>query len=396
MNNEIPESITLKLNARAHELKKSGHDVINLASGQPDFDTPDHIKMVAIKAMIEGDTKYTDVAGVKELREAIIEKYKKEYGLVYGLDEVLVSFGVKHAIDNLFSVLVQPGDEVVLPNPYWVSFFAQCVKAKAKEVIPGGRDKNILKVTAEDIEREITQKTKLVILNSPSNPTGLIYSSSELRAIGEIIMKNEGVYIGVDEIYEKIIFDDYSYKSFLQVNPELRERTFIFNGVSKSYAMTGWRIGYTLGPSKIIQKMKKEQSHATSCTVPFAQQGAITAISDPRSEEFVKRMAKIFQNRRNSVCRELELIDLLRFKKPQGAFYVFPDVSAFFNKKTKSGRKIEDSSDLCYYLLEEYFLVVVPGQGFGNKNNVRISFSVSDEDLKRGVSKLKDALKELV
>lgn len=386
----IGASPTLALDAKTKELIRQGVDVLSFGVGEPDFDTPDHIKEAAIEAIKGGFTKYTASSGIPELREAICEKLKKDNGLEYKPNEVLVSVGAKHSIYNAVMALCDDGDEVVIPEPYWVSYPEMVRMAGGKPVtVPTGIEQGF-KMTAEQLEASITDKTSVLILNSPSNPTGAVYTEEELRKIAEVCVKHNIAVIS-DEIYEKLIYDG-KHVSFASLGPEVKAITVTVNGVSKSYAMTGWRIGYAAGPKEVIAAMGNIQSHATSNPTSIAQKAAVAGLRGP--QEPLEAMRKEFEKRRNYMVKRLNEIPGFRCLVPPGAFYCYPDVSAVLGRKVK-GKLVTDDSVLADILLEEARVAAVPGVAFGTKGYLRFSYATSMEVIEEGMNRIAEVMKTL-
>jgi len=384
----ISPSPTLAINAKAKSMRASGIDVLNFGVGEPDFDTPRHIKEAAVKAIEEGFTKYTEVAGIPELKEAIIHKFQSDNGLSYDPSEILVSCGGKHTLYNLAQVLFEEGDEVIVPAPYWVSYPPIITLSGAKPVIIRTTEDTDFKLNIDDLKNAITPKTKGLILNSPSNPTGSVYSKQELEEIAQIAMEYD-FYIISDDIYEKIVFDGINCTCIATLGPEIKSRTFIINGVSKTYAMTGWRIGYMAGSAEVISAATRIQSQSTSNPNSIAQKAAVEAILGP--QDHIKMMVEEFEKRRNYFMERLSKMGKVRCFKPQGAFYAFPNFSVCYNRSFK-GRKISGSLELADFLLEEARVAVVPGIAFGEDNCIRFSLATSMEHIKKGLDRIEEAL----
>lgn len=384
----IDKSETLRVKEKALQLKQQGVDVVDLTAGEPDFPTPANVCEAGISAIKDGFTRYTANAGIPELRQAIVEKFKKDNQLTYSLDQIIVSAGAKQAITNAVLTLVEKGDEVILITPYWVSYPQQVRLANAEPVIidssPSG-----FKLTPKDLQAQITSRTRLIIFNSPSNPCGIVYSPDELAALAEVLEKHD-IWIISDEIYEKMIFDDCIHKSFAQF-PNLFEKTIIVNGVSKSYSMTGWRIGYAAGPPEVIKGMGKIQSHyATPPSI--SQKAALEALIGDQSN--IEEMRRTYEQRRNLIMEKLEDYPHMKYAYPQGAFYFFIDISSTFGKQW-NGNAIENSLDFSEYLIETQHLVVVPGSAFGSPDYIRLSFAASDRELEEGFSRLIKSIENL-
>jgi aspartate aminotransferase len=387
----IKPSVTLAIAAKAGKLRSEGIDVVNFSAGEPDFDTPEHIKAAAVEALRKGMTKYTDVKGIEPLRAAIVHKYEHEYGLRYRKEDVLVSCGAKHSLFNVFQATVDAGDEVLIPAPYWVSYSDMALLAAGVPKIVQTSEANGFRITPGQLEAQLTPKTKIFVLNSPCNPTGASYTADELSEITRVLEKHHCLVIA-DDIYEKIVYDDFRFHNIVALNPALRDRTVIINGVSKTYAMTGWRIGYAIGPAEIIGAAAKIQSQSTSNPASMAQAAALEAISGPQIE--VERMVREFKRRRDVIVARLDALPGIQCPKPQGAFYVFPNVSRLLGK-TVNGKKLASPCDFADYLLEEAKVAVVPGEDFGSQEHIRFSYATSLEDIERGCERIADAIAKL-
>ncbi len=387
----IKPSPTLAMDAKAKSMKSAGIDIVNFGVGEPDFDTPENIKEAALKAMKEGFTKYTPVGGIDALKDAIIEKFKKDNNLSYTREEIIVSCGAKHSLYNIAQALYNPGDEVLIPSPYWVSYPDQVMLNDAIPVFIKTYESDSFMVKAEAVKAHITKKTKAIILNSPSNPTGLTYDRKTLEEIGEVVLRH-GLYIISDEIYEKLVYDGVSHTSIASLDKELKERTIVVNGLSKSYAMTGWRIGFAAGPREIIKAMTNIQSQSTSNPTSIAQKAAVEALTGP--QDFIKKMLSEFDRRRRFLIEELNTIPGMSCVTPTGAFYAFPNTSKFYGKAI-GNRNITSSLDLAIYLLEEAKVGLVHGEAFGDDNYIRLSYAVSVEEIKKGIDRIKEALLNL-
>jgi len=387
----IKPSVTLALAAKAQVLRAEGVDLVNFTAGEPDFDTPQRIKDAAIDALKKGMTKYTDVRGIEPLRLAIVEKYRHEYGLEYTKDEVLVSCGGKHALYNLMQALIDDGDEVVIPSPYWVSYSDIALLAGGVPKLVETSEANGFRITPAELEQALTPKTRMFILNSPSNPTGAAYSRQELEALAGVLERHNCLILS-DDIYEKIVYDGFSFHQIAALNPKLRDRTIITNAVSKTYAMTGWRIGYALGPKEAITAASKIQSQSTSNPTSIAQAAALEAIRGPQDE--VPVMVGEFKKRRDAIVARLQAIRGVTCFKPQGAFYVFPDVSGLFGKKYKD-KPLATPADVVEYFLEAGRVLAVPGEDFGSKHNVRISYATSMQEIEKGCARIAEAVARL-
>jgi len=383
-------SQTLAMAQKSREMKAMGIDVINLSIGEPDFHTPDDIKEAAKKAIDDNYTSYPPVAGYADLREAISEKFKNENGLSYSPDQIIVSAGGKHSLINVMLSIVNPDEEVIILAPYWVSYYDQIILAQAKPIVINTTIDNDFKVTPAQIEEAITPKTRAILFNSPSNPTGMVYTREEMESIARIVEKHEGLFIISDEIYEHITFtgEHVSMASF----DFIYDRVITVNGVSKGYAMTGWRIGYIGAPLWLAKGVNKLQGQFTSGVSSISQRAALAAVTSTGNSREVMREA--FLKRRDLICRLLEDIEGFKVRIPQGAFYVFPEISYFFGK-SDGENVINDSTDLAMYLLEKAHVAVVGGTGFGSPDCMRLSYAASDEDLIEAVRRIKEALAKL-
>lgn len=382
---ELNPSPTLAITAKAKELKSKGIDVIGLGAGEPDFNTPNNIIQAAIDAMREGHTKYTAASGIIEFKQAVVDKLKRDNDLTYETNQVTISLGAKHALYNFFQVVCNPEDEIIIPVPYWVSYPEQVKLAGAIPVFLEGKPENNYKFTAKELDSKITDKTKAVIINSPSNPTGTIYSLDELTEIAEVCKKRD-ILIVSDEIYEKLIYDGFKHNSIASVSKDAYERTILINGLSKPFAMTGWRVGYAAGNKQIIKAMTDVASHSTSNPVTFAQYGGVEALNGPETE--LNMMKSEFEKRRNFVVEQVR--DIVEFKPiiPTGAFYLFIDISLVIEGKYPTAD--EWAADL----LEKAKVAVVPGSGFGMSNFIRLSYATSIEQLTEGISRIKEFIKK--
>ncbi|BBU39975.1 MAG: pyridoxal phosphate-dependent aminotransferase [Bacillaceae bacterium] len=376
----LTPSSTLAITAKAKELKAAGHDVIGLGAGEPDFNTPDHILDAAEKAMKEGHTKYTPSGGLISLKEAIIEKFKKDQHLEYKPSEIIVSTGAKHALYTLFQAILDDGDEVIIPSPYWVSYPEQVKLAGGAPVFVEGREENQFKITPDQLQQAITNKTKAVIINSPSNPTGMIYTRDELKELAEVCLSHDLIIVS-DEIYEKLVYGENEHVSIAEISPEVKEKTIIINGVSKSHSMTGWRIGYAAGNERIIQAMTNLASHSTSNPTSIAQYAAIAAYEGP--QEPVEIMRRAFEDRLNIIYEKLVQIPGFSCIKPQGAFYLFPNA-----KEAAEITGFRNVDEFVEALLEEEKVALVPGSGFGAPDNVRLSYATSLELLNKAIERI--------
>jgi len=387
----ISPSPTLSVDARAKELAAAGERIINFGVGEPDFDTPEHIKAAAAEAMARGMTKYTAVAGTLELRQAICRKFARDNDLTYRPDEIVVSCGAKHSLYNAVQVLAEPGDEVIVPAPYWVSYLEQVKLAGAEPVVVKTRAENGYKLIPEELSGSLTPRSRLLILNSPSNPTGSIYTKEELAAIAEVAVR-AGIWVLSDEVYEKLIYDGAAHFSIASLGPEIKQQTVVVNGVSKSYAMTGWRIGYAAAPAPVAKAMADLQSHSTSNPTSIAQAAAVAALNGP--QEAVAEMRSAFAARRTYILERLNGIPGINCPTPAGAFYAFPDVSAYFGRRWGE-KTISSASDLAAFLLEEAKVAVVPGIAFGNDRCLRFSYAASLEEIAEGMDRIAAAFGSL-
>jgi aspartate aminotransferase len=387
----VAASPTLGVSALARRLRAQGRDIVDFGSGEPDFDTPDHIKEAAIKALREGFTKYTTPSGIDELKEAIVEKLQRDQALSYSRDQVVISCGAKHILHNLAQVLFDPGDEVILPGPYWTSYETILQMAEAVPVILATTELEGFRLSLEQLERRLSPRTKALIINSPSNPTGSMYRREELAAIAELAMERR-LYVISDDIYEKIVFDGLPHTSIVQLMREAPELAILVNGFSKTYAMTGWRLGYAAGPHEIIAAMGDYQSQTTSNPNSMAQKAGIAALRGP--QDAVTTMLREFEQRRNYVVERLNAMDGIACFRPLGAFYAFPNVSGTYGKRCAAGR-IANSSTFAEYLLQAAGVAVVPGAVFGDDRCIRLSFATSMEQLQKGLDRLEQFAKEL-
>ena len=389
--NQVAPSPTLSLDTKAKALKASGVDVISFGAGEPDFNTPDHIKAAGIKAIEDNFTRYSPAGGMPDLKEAVVKKFKQDNGLDYNPDQVVVSCGGKHTLYNIAQVLFGPGDEVIIPSPYWVSYPPIVTLAGATPKIVKTREENDFKMTADELKEAVGPNTKAIILNSPSNPTGGLYSKAELEALGRVVLEKELIVIS-DDIYEKILFDNQTFSNLAMLSPELKERTIIAHGVAKTYAMTGWRIGFMAGPLNVAKAVTKLQSQSTSNPCNIAQKAAAAALNGP--DDSVVMMRQAFDERRRYVVETLNAMHDVTCFTPGGAFYVFPNVSAYYGKRFED-REIKGSTDLCDYLLDQARIAIVPGDAFGEDDCIRLSYAISLEQNKRGLERLAEGLSRL-
>ncbi len=387
----IKPSVTLAIAAKAGKLRSQGVDVVNFSAGEPDFDTPEHIKAAAVDALRKGMTKYTDVKGIEPLREAIAQKYRHEHGLNYRKEDVLVSCGAKHSLYNILQAVVNPGDEVLIPAPYWVSYSDMALLAGGVPRLIPTDESTGFRIKPEQLQAALTPKTRVFLLNSPCNPTGATYDRDQLLAIAGILEKHDCLILA-DDIYEKIIYDGFEVHNLVTLCPSLKERTLIVNGVSKTYAMTGWRIGYALGPGDVIAAGAKIQSQSTSNPTSIAQAAALEAIRG--AQDTVAMMVREFQKRRDVIVERLNGIAGIRCLKPEGAFYVFPNISGLLGKTAK-GKQLSSPCDVADYLLDEAKVAGVPGEDFGSQQHIRFSYATSLEDIEKGCTRIRDAVSKL-
>jgi len=385
----IKPSPTVALNSKAMEMKAAGEDVIGLAAGEPDFDTPDHVKQAGIDAIRNGDTKYTAPDGRPELKAAICRKFARENGLKYVPQQVTVGNGGKHVLYNALMASVNPGDEVIVPAPYWTSYPDMVLLAGGKPVSVPCAESNGFKLTAAQLESAITPKTKWVILNSPSNPSGAAYSHAEMKALTDVLVRHPHVWVMSDDMYEHIVYDDFEFVTPAQVEPRLYERTLTVNGVSKAYAMTGWRIGYAAGPVELIKAMGMIQSQSTTNPSSISQTAAVTALDG--TQDFIPQWAKAFQKRRDLVVSMLNQASGITCRTPEGAFYVYPNCSGTLGRKTPEGKVLQSDDDFAAYLLAAEKVVVVPGSAFGLSPHFRISYATSETVLEEACRRIQRA-----
>ncbi|MDG1995999.1 MAG: pyridoxal phosphate-dependent aminotransferase [Emcibacteraceae bacterium] len=389
----IKPSPTMAVGAMADELRAAGRDIISLGAGEPDFDTHDYVKEAGIKAINEGQTKYTAADGTPALKDAIVEKFKRENGIDYKRENISVNCGGKHTIYNAFVATLNPGDEVIIPAPYWVSYPDMTLLAGGTPVIIEAGIENGFKITADQLEGAITDKTKWVLLNSPSNPTGAAYSESEMKSLTDVLLRHPNVWVFSDDIYEHIVYDGFEFKTPVAVEPKLKNRALTMNGVAKAYAMTGWRIGYAGGPVELINAMRKVQSQSTSNPCSISQAATIAALNGP--QDYIKERAEAFKKRRNMVVEMLDAIDGLECPTPEGAFYVYPSCAGLMGKKTPDGKILTSDLDVSTYLLESVGVAVVHGEAFGLSPYFRISYATSEEILIEACGRIKKAVKAL-
>ncbi len=387
----IKPSPTLATAAKAKAMKARGIDVVDFGVGEPDFDTPENVKQAGIKAIQSGFTKYTPAGGTDELKEAVIDKLSRDNGLRYEKSQILISCGAKHSLYNIAEALFDPGDEIIIPAPYWVSYPDQALLNDAKPVIVETTEEENFKLTAKKLEQAVTGKTKALVLNSPSNPTGLAYDKKTLEEIAAVAVKHK-MYVISDEIYEKLIYDGFKHVSIASLGPEIKDLTLVVNGVSKSHAMTGWRIGYAAGPQDVLTAMANIQSQSTSNPASISQKAAVEALRGP--QDFVQVMNKEFDKRRKYTVGRLNQIPGVSCLMPVGAFYAFPRISSLFGKEA-NGKVIHNSSDLAAYLLDEAMAALVSGDAFGANDYIRLSYATSMENIQKGLDRIEEAIKRL-
>lgn len=387
----LKPSPTLAITAKEKALRAQGLDVVGFGAGEPDFDTPMHIKKAAIDAILDGYTKYTPAAGSEELKDAIIGKFKRDNDIEYGRDEVIVTCGGKHALDSLFQAIFQEGDEVIVPTPYWVSYPVMVELAGATPVFAETYEEDDFQLTAEMVKKHLTSKTKGIILNYPSNPSGSVYYLSCLEEIGKLAVEN-GIYLISDEIYDKIVYDGYKHTSIASLGQPIKEMTIITHAVSKTYSMTGWRIGFAAGEREIIQAMSNIQSQSTSNPTSISQKAALAALTGP--QDFVGMMVGEFTKRRDFLVSGLNSIDGVSCFNPKGAFYVFPCFKGLSDRAYK-GRKVTSTAKWAQILLEDFHVAVVPGVEFGKEGHLRLSFATSMEVIEKGLERIKRAVRSL-
>ncbi len=387
----VTGSLTLAIDAKAKEMKQKGIDVVGFGAGEPDFDTPEHIRKAAKDALDLGKTRYTPAAGMPELRQAICDKLKRDNGLDYVPQQIVVSNGAKHSLFNSFQALLEEGDEVIVPGPYWVSYPEIVRMAGGVPVIVEGREENNFKPTIDDFRAAVTDKTRAVVINSPNNPNGFVFTREELQAIGDLAIEKD-LSIVSDEIYEFLVYDGAEHISIASLSPEIKERTIVINGMSKAYAMTGWRIGYTASPLNAAKAMTNFQSHSTSCPNSIAQYAALTALSGP--DDQLKSMVAEFDRRRRRIVELINEIPGLSCKPPKGAFYVMMNIGGVFGKRY-NGAPIVDSMSFTQLLLDNSHVAVVPGAGFGADAYVRLSYATSMENIEKGLARIKEFVGKL-
>jgi len=391
--NRIKPSATMVITAKAAQLKREGKKVIGLSSGEPDFDTPEHVKEAAIIAINKGYTKYTNIEGIPELRQSIVEKFKNDNNLDYTINDIIVGTGGKQILYNALVSSLNENDEVIIPAPYWVSYPDMTLLAGGKPIIVNCSSETDFKLTANALEKVITKNSKWLILNSPSNPTGSCYSQEELDDIARVVRKHDNLHVMTDDIYEYILYDNYKFFTFAQVAPDLKDRTLTVNGVSKSYCMTGWRIGYAAGPEKLIKAMIKIQGQSTSNPSSISQYAAMAGISG--SKDFLIPCLQAFDERRHYVVNKLNSIPGISCIMPKGAFYAYPNVEGLLGKKTKDGKILDNDTNIVEWLLDAAEVAAVPGSAFGLEPYFRVSYATSLELLKEAMSRIEKAVLSL-
>jgi aspartate aminotransferase len=389
----IKQSPSNYANQLAAERRAMGKDIISFAVGEPDFPTPDHIKQAAVEALRLDHTKYTIVDGLPELKQAVCRKFKRENGLDYKPDQITVGTGGKQVIYNAMQATVDPGDEVIVPAPYWVSYTDMTILAEGTPVTVPCLAEHQFKLQPEQLERAIGPKSKWLMLNSPNNPSGATYTHEELRALADVLLRHPHVWVMTDDMYEHLLYDGRKFSTIAQVEPRLMDRTLTVNGVSKAYAMTGWRIGYAGGPKQLIGAMRKMQSQSTSNPNSIAQYAAIAALDGP--QEFIAERAAIFQKRRDLVVAQLNTVPGVSCHKPEGAFYVFPSCTGLIGRRTPEGKMLQNDQDVAVYLLEAADVAVVQGDAYGISPNFRVSYATSMEQLNEGLARIKRACERL-
>lgn len=387
----IEASVTLAITAKAAKLKEEGKDIISFGVGEPDFNTPDNIIQKAYEAMLSGKTKYTPASGITPLKEAISRKFREDNGIDYSVSQIMISTGGKQCLNNALSAILNPGDEVLIPSPYWVSYPELVKLSDGVPVFVKTTAETDYKITFDILEKHVTEKTKAIIINSPSNPTGSVYSEDDLKQIAEFAKKHDLIIVS-DEMYEKLIYNGLKHISIASLNEDAYNRTITVNGVSKAYAMTGWRIGYAGGPQKIIKMMSNLQSHTTSNPCSIAQYAALEAITGPQDK--VNEMKVEFEKRKNLIMELADTIPDITYIRPEGAFYLMLNLSRYFGKEI-NGRKINSGMDFAAALLEEKLVAVVPGEAFGDSDFIRLSYATSDSNIKEGLKRIREFISEL-
>ena len=391
---KIKPSPTMVITAKARELRAAGEKIISLSAGEPDFDTPEHVKDAAIKAINMGYTKYTNVEGIPELKQAIVNKFKNDNEIDYNIDQVIVGVGGKQILFNALFASLNSGDEVIIPTPYWVSYPDMTILAGGTPKFLNCNEENDFKINPLELDNIISEKTKWIILNSPSNPSGSCYTKQELINIADVLRQHKDVNVITDDIYEYIIYDDFKFFTLAQIAPDLKDRILTVNGVSKSYCMTGWRIGYAAGRKDLILAMMKIQGQSTSNPTSISQYAALAGLNGDR--KFLEPCLKAFNERKNLVVEGLNSIDGISCLMPKGAFYAYPNVSGLIGKKTKNGKSLSNDTEVVEWILEEAKVAAVPGSAFGLEPYFRVSYATSTEDLKIAIQNLKNSVSELI
>ena len=391
---KIKPSPTMVITAKARELRAAGEKIISLSAGEPDFDTPEHVKDAAIKAINMGYTKYTNVEGIPELKQAIVNKFKNDNEIDYNVDQVIVGVGGKQILFNALFASLNSGDEVIIPTPYWVSYPDMTILAGGTPKFLNCNEENDFKINPSELDKIISEKTKWIILNSPSNPSGSCYTKQELINIADVLRQHKDVNVITDDIYEYIIYDDFKFYTLAQIAPDLKDRILTVNGVSKSYCMTGWRIGYAAGRKDLILAMMIIQGQSTSNPTSISQYAALAGLNGDR--KFLEPCLKAFNERKNLVVEGLNSIDGISCLMPKGAFYAYPNVSGLIGKKTKNGKSLSNDTEVVEWILEEAKVAAVPGSAFGLEPYFRVSYATSTEDLKKAIQNLKNSVSELI
>ncbi len=391
---KIKPSPTMVITAKARELRAAGEKIISLSAGEPDFDTPEHVKDAAIKAINMGYTKYTNVEGIPELKQAIVNKFKNDNEIDYNIDQVIVGVGGKQILFNALFASLNSGDEVIIPTPYWVSYPDMTILAGGTPKFLNCNEENDFKINPSELDNIISKKTKWIILNSPSNPSGSCYTKQELNNIADVLRQHKDVNVITDDIYEYIIYDDFKFYTLAQIAPDLKDRILTVNGVSKSYCMTGWRIGYAAGRKDLILAMMKIQGQSTSNPTSISQYAALAGLNGDR--KFLEPCLKAFNERKNLVVEGLNSIDGISCLMPKGAFYAYPNVSGLIGKKTKNGKFLSNDTEVVEWILEEAKVAAVPGSAFGLEPYFRVSYATSTEDLKIAIQNIKNSVGELI
>ena len=391
---KIKPSPTMVITAKARELRAAGEKIISLSAGEPDFDTPEHVKDAAIKAINMGYTKYTNVEGIPELKQAIVNKFKNDNEIDYNIDQVIVGVGGKQILFNALFASLNSGDEVIIPTPYWVSYPDMTILAGGTPKFLNCNEENDFKINPSELDNIISKKTKWIILNSPSNPSGSCYTKQELINIADVLRQHKDVNVITDDIYEYIVYDDFKFYTLAQIAPDLKDRILTVNGVSKSYCMTGWRIGYAAGRKDLILAMMKIQGQSTSNPTSISQYAALAGLNGDR--KFLEPCLKAFNERKNLVVEGLNSIDGISCLMPKGAFYAYPNVSGLIGKKTKNGKSLSNDTEVVEWILEEAKVAAVPGSAFGLEPYFRVSYATSTDDLKIAIQNLKNSVSELI